>query len=317
MITYKRQITFGKELEEDYQQINPKKPISSRFRKFVYRTFPSMLISSKSNFKIYWDYSVLVLAIYNSLMIPFEQAFPNELTESTAVFYLDLVVDVIFVIDICLMFISTKINNKGKEIFDPYEIAKLYTSTRRFKFDFLSILGTQVFVNVSHFFKYFGFFKISRVFRLSEMIKRANTDTDKKALLNLIKLVFYLFFYLHLLACYKWIMLKDNGPTLYHLHGNNYENEFEEPMLDENGQPVERNEDYYWIFGDSPTFDEYEWDREPLDPSDTTFSERWSSRVSSWVAPLDWLNFEEAQLFKKETSITKRYLLMFYYSLLI
>ena len=193
------------------------------------------MISSKSNFKVYWDYSVLVLAIYNSLMIPFEQAFPNELTESKFIFYLDLMVDVIFVIDICLMFISTKINKRGKEISDPYEIAKLYVTTRRFYFDILSVLGTHVFVQLSHFFKYFGFFKISRVFRLSEMIKKANTDTDKKALLNLIKLVFYLFFYLHLLACYKWIMLKANGPDLYKKHGEGYFNEDGDPLLDQNG----------------------------------------------------------------------------------
>lgn len=145
---------------------------------------------------------VLALAIYNSLMIPYEQAFSNEFTESAVMGYVDLTIDAIFVIDICLMFITTKFNKKGKECTDPYEIAKLYTSTRRFYFDSLSILGTKAFAKLSTVFTYFGFFKISRVFRLSEMIKRANTDTDTKALLNLIKLVFYLFFYLHLLACY-------------------------------------------------------------------------------------------------------------------
>ena len=38
------------------------------------------LISYKSTYKVVWDYMVLVLAIYNGLMIPFEQAFPNEVT---------------------------------------------------------------------------------------------------------------------------------------------------------------------------------------------------------------------------------------------
>ena len=129
--------------------------------------------------------------------------------------YIDLAIDMVFVIDIALMFFTTRLNSKGKEIAVPYEIAKLYTSTRRFYFDSLSILGTKLFSRLSNVFIYFGFFKISRVFRVSEMINKTNTDKQTKAFLNIIKLVFYLFFYLHLLGCYNWIMLTVNGPKKY------------------------------------------------------------------------------------------------------
>lgn len=114
-------------------------------QKVFRRISSNWLISFKSTYKVVWDYLVLILAIYNSLMIPFEQAFPNDYTKSTFSEYLDMAIDIVFVIDIGLMFFTTRLNKKGKEVRVVHEIAKLYTSTRRFYFDSLSILGTKFF----------------------------------------------------------------------------------------------------------------------------------------------------------------------------
>ena len=46
-----------------------------------------------------------------------------------------------------------------------------------------------------------------RVFRISTLIAESTVDEVTKALMNLIKLMFYLMFFLHCLGCYFWIAL--------------------------------------------------------------------------------------------------------------
>ena len=99
-------------------------------------------MSMKSAFKQTWDMMVLLFAIYNSLLIPLEQAFPGEALVNPTMAVVDTIIDFIFFIDIVLMFFTSCINRRGKETFDSYEIAVSYMTTRRFCTDALSLLGT-------------------------------------------------------------------------------------------------------------------------------------------------------------------------------
>ena len=62
-----------------------------------------------------WDVTVLVLAVWNAFVIPFDIAFTIDRND-TWVKLLDLGVDIVFLIDIILMFFTSYVNKFGKEI---------------------------------------------------------------------------------------------------------------------------------------------------------------------------------------------------------
>lgn len=155
---------------------------------------------------------VLVLAIYNSLQIPFYQAFNPAFFKFRLFQVLDSVVDFVFIFDIIVSFLTSIINNQGVESFDSLEIAIDYVSQFRFYTDVLSSFGASFIIKFLPQLRPFGYIKLLRVFRLGGMISRANIDETTKALLNLSKLIFYLVFYLHLVGCYLFVVTSWNAP---------------------------------------------------------------------------------------------------------
>ena len=103
------------------------------------------MISYKSVKKKTWDMFVLILVVYNGFQVPYQNAFHPEFFDELPFQVLDLLIDIVFVIDIFLMFITSVISNKGKETFDQSIIAKQYTGRIRFYADLLSLLGAGIF----------------------------------------------------------------------------------------------------------------------------------------------------------------------------
>ena len=103
------------------------------------------IISYKNVFKEAWDVFIIILAIYNSLVIPLEMAFEIAIFETLAYRILDNLLDLIFLIDIVLTFFTSFLSNKGKEIKIQRLIALKYIPTTRFLYDCLSLLGANVF----------------------------------------------------------------------------------------------------------------------------------------------------------------------------
>lgn len=159
------------------------------------------IISYKNPRKEQWDLFVLILAIQNSIMIPVDMAFNPGFTDSLPYKIFDNVVDAIFLIDIILMFMTSYMNKQGAESFDSRDIAVKYVKSIRFVTDFFAILGTDVFTHINSSFQIFGLFKMIRVFRMGGMIAKLNIPEDNKASLNILKLFFYLFLFLHATAC--------------------------------------------------------------------------------------------------------------------
>ena len=133
--------------------------------------------------------------------------------KATLFVIVDTLIDIVFLVDIVLMFLTSTINERGKPLFDSRHIAAQYTKTFRFYLDFLSLFGAGVFESIHPYFKLFGFFKMFRVFRISKMIQECTANETTKALLNLAKLMLYLVFYLHGLGCYWWITISFNAPV--------------------------------------------------------------------------------------------------------
>lgn len=135
-----------------------------------------MIISFRSKAKRYWDLFVLILALYNSIMIPLDQAFYPWWRTNAASVGIDVGIDLVFMIDISLMFLTSYIDLKGNEIVESGLIAVNYMQQLRFKIDALALFGSFIFTSIHPFFNIFGMFKVMRVFRISTLISRANVD---------------------------------------------------------------------------------------------------------------------------------------------
>ena len=106
------------------------------------------IIPAKNTYKTYWDILILSLAVYNGLMVPFDMSFGVILSARPLFQAFDIMIDICFIIDILLMFITSATNKQGIESKDSVEISNLYTSTIRFKTDILSIFGSDFFVSL-------------------------------------------------------------------------------------------------------------------------------------------------------------------------
>lgn len=125
------------------------------------------------------------------------------------------IIDIFFIADIFLMFLTSVVGKNGTESFDSKEISDNYLGSLRCLIDFASLLGFELFRSFSTLMNYFGFFKLLRVFRISTLIRNSNTASGTKAKLNLVKLCFYLFFYLHCIGCYYWMSVGFNQGVRY------------------------------------------------------------------------------------------------------
>lgn len=80
---------------------------------------------------------IIILALYNSVSIPFTTAFPTD----EAYFFYDLwenFIDCIFFVDVIINFRTTFVNGLGDEVFNPKLIAKTYVYKGRFFLDLLA-----------------------------------------------------------------------------------------------------------------------------------------------------------------------------------
>jgi hypothetical protein len=108
----------------------------------------------------------------------------------------------VFFIDIFLNFRTTYISNiSGDEVFDFRKIALLYILSGRFLLDVLSSIPFNAMDSSSDFLPIFGMLKLVRVGRINVVIRNLNMRADSKALLKVLWLIFFLFFYTHIIGC--------------------------------------------------------------------------------------------------------------------
>eukprot|EP00356_Strombidium_inclinatum_P001853 CAMPEP_0170511220 /NCGR_PEP_ID=MMETSP0208-20121228/66186_1 /TAXON_ID=197538 /ORGANISM="Strombidium inclinatum, Strain S3" /LENGTH=142 /DNA_ID=CAMNT_0010794743 /DNA_START=817 /DNA_END=1242 /DNA_ORIENTATION=- len=140
----------------------------------------------------------------NSFIIPVELSFEPEELSSVGFLILDNALDVLFFIDIVLMFFTTYLSKQGQEIFESNLIAVNYMKTSRFFTDILSLLGANVITQFSPRLRVLGFFKMARVRRLNSYIKKLNLPENLKAVFLFVRLTFYLVLWIHIQGCIWW-----------------------------------------------------------------------------------------------------------------
>ena len=88
-------------------------------------------------------------------------------------------------------------------------IALSYTKSFNFLADFLSVMGSSIITHRINSFSLLGTFKVFKIFRikrLNKFVNSINVEEKLKGVLNVFKVSFYLFLYLHILAC-SWYNL--------------------------------------------------------------------------------------------------------------
>lgn len=160
------------------------------------------MIKCRSKFKLYWDIVIIVMALYNSIIIPVEIAFNPMSLNSAAEIFVESIINLVFMIDIFLNFRITYISGiSGDEIFDPRLIAQMYILNGKFILDVLSSIPFNAVGSSSDILPILGMLKLFRVGRISLVIRNLNMREDTKAFLRVLWLIFFLFLYTHIIGC--------------------------------------------------------------------------------------------------------------------
>lgn len=148
----------------------------------------------------------MLLAIWNCFTIPVEVAFEPEEFEHPIFLVINSMIDLLFAIDLFIVFRTTYVDTyTGEEVLNGKQIAIKYLSGRFW----IDLLATIPFDSIGLFargsttdqLQLFGILKLIRIARLSRIIAYMNVKEDFKLILKLIKLIFFLMMYLHLLGC--------------------------------------------------------------------------------------------------------------------
>ena len=128
------------------------------------------IVSYNSRNKYLWDTFILILATYNSYSLLYENVFFPLKKKSQAKVVLNLIIDLIYIFDILLMFLTSVIDRRGKENFDPKLIAYRRVFSLKFYRELLSVLGTDIISHNNSYLKPFALLKVLRIFNLGTMI---------------------------------------------------------------------------------------------------------------------------------------------------
>ena len=84
----------------------------------------------------------MILAIQNSFFVPIEMVFSNSSLDNPLYFVFSLIVDLIFLLDMVVICLTTFRDNKGKEVKDVKKIMANNFRSFRFYPDLLALLGS-------------------------------------------------------------------------------------------------------------------------------------------------------------------------------
>jgi hypothetical protein len=132
------------------------------------------------NWRFYWDTSILLIAIWNSISIPVAVFFNPPWEISLWYLWLDYVSTILFFTDIAIMFNTTYYNADGEEIRQIWPIAKNYLS-KMFFIDFISTVPWDALPGGGSNLRLFSILKVVRIQRLNKMVNKLSYDEETKA----------------------------------------------------------------------------------------------------------------------------------------
>lgn len=168
------------------------------------------IISILSPRRFYWDMIVILFSIINAIILPLQFAFFNATqTENEVVIQvLDRLTLSVFVIDMIANIFTSYVDlQSSEEVTDLKLVVKNYFFSELFVIDFLSTFPMRQVADYiesesfSMFLIFLGLLKMQRLRRIEKLISHLPFSNETKALLKIIKMVFFLCLYLHIVAC--------------------------------------------------------------------------------------------------------------------
>ena len=156
-----------------------------------------------SKWKMRWDLLVIILAIYNSVMSPYELAYGTISSVYKAI--VDWTCNVLFFTDIIFSFWTMVKNPKTEEIVNNWKYSAIrYVFYGRFIIDLAASFPTEI-LNYSlgnnPHYKLVGLLKLIRILRLGWMITFLWANQKLKFSLKIFQLVFILCLFIHFWNC--------------------------------------------------------------------------------------------------------------------
>lgn len=182
------------------------------------------LLSVTSTFRMRWDLFILLLTLANSFTVPFEIAFLDQ-DINTSRLVVNLVVTSAYLGDVFVQCRSTYLDETGAEVVNAKTIAARYFYSGRLVMDVLAAIPYEFLdlINSSHI-RLFSLLKMLRLLRLGKVIRFMRTNDKTKLRMELGQLIMVFLLYLHLQACFWFMLTKSGGvyvPPAQYIHGIN------------------------------------------------------------------------------------------------
>ncbi|XP_056011708.1 potassium voltage-gated channel subfamily H member 8-like isoform X2 [Ostrea edulis] len=165
-------------------------------------------------FKIGWDWLILLCTFYTAIMVPYNAAFTDmESDNSKSSLYSDIVVEIMFIIDIALNFRTSVIDKSGHVVYDGRLIAKHYVKGW-FPLDLLAAIPFDLMFLLNRFYqlntdvlRHLLTLKLTRLLRLARLLQKIDRYSQYSGMvLALFMSMFALL--AHWLAC-AWYFIGD------------------------------------------------------------------------------------------------------------
>lgn len=155
--------------------------------------------------RIRWEILIVLIATFNGFVLPYQVAFLTHYGSFDYYDIIDIVIDIIFWIDILINFRTTYLDTKSsEEIMDAKMIALKYVRGR-FWIDLLSVLPVNYLEYIipdasTSTLQFLGLLKLVRIVRFGKLITFLNLMHEIKNTLKIVKLVFYLVIFCHVIS---------------------------------------------------------------------------------------------------------------------
>ncbi|CAI9584804.1 unnamed protein product, partial [Staurois parvus] len=177
-----------------------------------------------SPFKAVWDWLILLLVIYTAIFTPYSAAFLlNDIEEQkrrtcgyscNPLNVVDLIVDIMFIIDILINFRTTYVNQNEEVVSDPAKIAIHYFKGW-FLIDMVAAIPFDLLIFGSGSDELIGLLKTARLLRLVRVARKLDRYSEYgAAVLMLLMCIFALI--AHWLACIWYAIGNVERPYLIH-----------------------------------------------------------------------------------------------------
>lgn len=164
-------------------------------------------IDQDSPFKKTWDIFISTIILYLLIALPLYISFYKD-TLHINIQTTDQIIDVLFMLDIPLTFLTTIEDDKGCQVDDPLYIGYSYLKSGWFFIDFISVIPPSVVGG----FKYLKIIKLFRAIRLLRLLPLLQANFElKNAHVSIFKYFLLILTVAHISGCFFYFIAVQNG----------------------------------------------------------------------------------------------------------